>query len=185
MGTFDGLLIEEVMHNRLNKRRCRLVLCLGLVNHLRQILQNQPARNVGPFASELSKIMANTTADIDKQDIIRADVQSLRQRRDGEESLVHPAGTALVVRRHVVIELLRMDRVLLKVFEEVGGGAVSVLEGGFDAVAGVDVVGFLEVGGEGYDAACDAASPESVSLFQVVRWREVRHTCMDRHRYTA
>lgn len=152
------------MRNRLNKGCCSLVLRLRLVNHLRQILENQPARDIGPLATELSEVMSDATADVDEEDVFCADVQSLRQRLDGEESFVHPAGTSLVVRGHVVIELFRVAGVFLEVFEEVGGGAESVLEGGLDAVAGVDVVGFLEVGGEGENAVCDAASPGCVSL---------------------
>lgn len=151
------------MHDRLNQRRSSLVLRLRLVNHFRQILQNQPARNVGPLASELSEVMSDATADIDEEDVFRTDIQPLRQGRDREEPLVHPARTALVIRGHVVIELLSVGGVLFEEFEEVRGGAVSVLEGGLDAVAGVDVVGFLEVGGEGHDTACDASSPGSVS----------------------
>jgi hypothetical protein len=151
------------MHDRLNEGSGSLVLRLGLVDHLRQILENQPARNVGPLASELSEVVSHATTDIDEQDVVSTDIQSLRQRRDREEPLVHPTGTALVVRRHVVIELLSVGGVLFEEFEEVRGGAESVLEGGLDAVAGVDIVGFLEVGGEGQDTACYASSPGSIS----------------------
>ena len=75
------------------------------------------------------------------------------------ESLVHPAGTSLAVRGHVVVELTSSLGVLLEEVEEVEWRVEAELEGTIGAVGGVLVASLLQLGGEGKYTLCNTGSP--------------------------
>lgn len=147
------------MTHRLNGLLCILVLPFRLFDDLRQILENESARNAGPLAAKLGQIMADVAANINEEHVVSTHVQPFRERRDRVESVIHPARSVLTVGCHVVVELCAVGGVFLEEFEEVLVGAVSVLERGMAAVAWVGVVGSLEKRGQAGDAVCDAVGP--------------------------
>lgn len=132
---------------------------LGLLNHLREILQNSSPRKLRPFAAELGQIVPHAPAHVDEEHIVFVHVCSLRQRRHGVEADIHPAGSALVVCGHVVVELNGMLGVLFQEIEEVEVRFEAVLESCVGAVVGVAIVVLLQVSREGEDAFGDAPGP--------------------------
>jgi hypothetical protein len=82
--------------------------------------------------------MSHTPTNINEKNIIARNTP--RQFRHRIKPNIHPARPSLVIRRHVVVELLCVRGVRLQVFEEVRGRLVPVLEGGVSSVAGIGVV---------------------------------------------
>lgn len=74
------------------------------------------------------KIVANAASDVYNERSIIFRLGALDQTfTDGEEVGVHPAGSALAVAAHVVVELRSVRRVRLQVRKEVELGVVGVL----------------------------------------------------------
>lgn len=184
-GTFNRLLSKKVQTHRLDGLCRSLVLPFRLADNLRQILQDQPAGHIRPLSSELGEVVSDAAADINEEDIVWLHLHALDQRLHREEPLVHPRWPALVVRRHVVIELLCEGRVCGDEVEEVRVCAVAVLEGCVRAVAGVDVVCFLEVRGEACQAEGDAVCPVSKVNILLSLGGSGGRTCRDRRRCSA
>jgi hypothetical protein len=147
VNTFHRLLRKEIMHNRLNTPLRLPIHNPRLLNNIPQILQHKPSLHTRPLPPTLRKIMSNPAPHVHKQHIVSLDTP--RQLRHRIKPNIHPAWPSLVIRRHVVIELLCVRGVRLQIFEEVRGRLVPVLEGRSVPVAGVDIVCAFEVCGEG------------------------------------
>lgn len=146
------------MLHQLNRRV--QVGVLGLGQDLGEILQDQTASGLGPLAAELGEIVADAATDVDEEGVVLAGLGVVDQTRDVVEADVHPAGTALAVDGHVVVELLGGFGVVLDELEEVLLGVEAELEAAVEAVGGVAVAVFLQLGGEGEDSFGDACGPK-------------------------
>lgn len=155
--TFDGLLGKEIMLHQLNRRMQRHRL--GLTKYFREILQNQAAPSIGPLATELGEVMAHTAAHIHQESIFLADVR-VDHTRHIVEAQVHPAGAALTVGGHVVVELAGGFGVVFEEFKEVHGCVEAKLERTVCTIGRGLVAGLLELGGEGEDPGCNASGPD-------------------------
>lgn len=77
---------------------------------------------------ELSKIVANAASNVYNEHRIVFRLGALDQTlANGEEICIHPAGSALAVATHVVVELRSVRRIRLQVCKEVELGVVCVL----------------------------------------------------------
>lgn len=154
--TFDGLLGEKVVLHDFN--RGVQGHGLGLLEDLGEILQDQTSRGVGPFAAEFREIVADTASHIHQESITLTEL-CVDQGGHIVEPLVHPAGTSLAVRGHVVVELTSSLGVLLEKVEEVERRVETELEGAVGAVGGVLVASLLQLGGEGKYTLRNTGSP--------------------------
>ena len=122
--THQRLLSVEVIGHAFNF----VVESLNLAEHDRQVLKHQATRSVWVLSRKLCQIVTDAASNVyDERSIILrlgALDQPLLNR---EEVCIHPAGSALAVATHVMVELRSVRRVRLKIREEVKLGVVRVL----------------------------------------------------------
>lgn len=145
--TLDGLLSKEVMRHDLNLRAEIRRFC----EDWRQILQHESSRRARPLAPQLLQVVAFAAAHVDQKDLVAAASHALDQPFQRVEVGVHPAGAALVVHRHEIIELRIDYGVVLDEFEERGFQTSTQLEGAVQPVFGIAIVRLLEELGNGQD----------------------------------
>lgn len=76
-----------------------------LLNDLRQVLEDEAARNSGMFVPQLYQIVAHTSAHIHDGNVVTVARHTLFDTVFyGEEAGIHPAWSPLVITSHVVIE---------------------------------------------------------------------------------
>lgn len=94
-----------------------------MTDHRREILQDQPTRDIGPFTLELGEIVSDTAAHVDEKGIVLRDIRAIDELlMHREKTNVHPAGTAKTVDGHVVVELLCSEGVPFCNLEEMEVG---------------------------------------------------------------
>lgn len=118
--TFDGLLREKVVCHPLNRR----VQKFDITEDMRLILQDQFTGEVGALRSEFLQVVALVATNIHEERILTSRFRTFNELLlHGVEASIHPAGPALVVGRHEVIELMpevRVPRIRVKPLKEVG-----------------------------------------------------------------
>lgn len=108
--------------------------------------------------------MASAPAHIDEEDVVCADITTINKLlAHREETIVHPAWPAETVHRHVVVELLRREGILLRYIEEMEIGVESELESCVGGIGWVAVTVLFQLGWEGVDSCCEAACPSTSS----------------------
>lgn len=132
----------------------------GMRNHSREVLQDQAARGVRPFALELGQVMANTPAHVNNESILVGEVSVGQELLvHWVETSVHPAGPSQAVDGHVVVELFCGEGVLFGDLEEMEICIKAELEGSVCGIGRVVIVVLLEMGWKGVDAGCESARP--------------------------
>lgn len=106
--------------------------------------------------------MANAPAHIDEEDVVRAGLTTIdKLLAHRKETIFHPAWPAETVDRHVVVELLRREGVLLRYLKEMEIGVESELESCVGGIGWVAVTVLLQLGWQGVDSCCEAACPST------------------------
>ena len=154
---------------------------LRLLQHLGQILQDQPTGRIRIPAMELHDIVAESTTNINKQRAAIMDVHILEECLSRIKPRIHPAGPAFPANSHEAIKLLPGSRVRLQVVEEAQLRLISVLERAMLPICRVFVIPLFQMRWKGEDPGGDAIGPIYISNGTICPVKD-RLTCTGKSR---
>lgn len=119
--------------------------------------------------------MPDTATYVHEQDVIIGYAGGIDEVANRIEPIFHPAGPAQTVDRHVVVKLLRSERVPLNDFEEMQVCVKTQLQGCVYGIRRVEVIVLPEIGRESVDASRKTTGPAKLAIYKCLYGWESIH----------